>query len=299
VRALSTSRPPPPEPGWSSAVVERVVDVGAVRRILFRADADFSFAAGQWVDLEVCSAPDLPLGGFSPISADAALTAASLGGGSASAAVIAAARAAALPLFELAVRRGRHPTTAHLHSPALAPGRSRVFVRTGGRFHEPLRAALAEPGARPRCLAFFAGGVGAAPLLSMLLSAASSPPGCSVVFCYTARTRADLVFAEELRALARLLGPRRLLLFLSVSREAGDGEALPEQPWSPGEHVNAGRPSRERVLAALALGERACGDSPGGARAPTLAFVCGPPAYTDAVVGFADGAAALHFERWW
>ena len=143
-----------------------------------------------------------------------------------------------------------------------------------GRFGLP-----PEPGAR-RTLLFCAAGSGITPILSILRATLAREAGRAILL-YANRTRASIMFRAEIEALKdRYLD--RLAVAHFLSREIQDGSAL----------ARLDPPALRRLLTATA---------PGGV---DHAFLCGPPALTDALAdaltdALADVAVAgrVHRER--
>jgi ferredoxin-NADP reductase len=131
----------------------------------------------------------------------------------------------------------------------LRPGSQLTIARPAGRFVYP------KDDERP--LVLLAGGIGITPLLSMLRHGLSAQPGRPIALLYSARTVADLAFADELL----LLGRRhpQLAVHLLATRER------PEAPFLHG------RIDGETIARLV----------PGAAEAITM--ICGPQAMIDAL----------------
>jgi uncharacterized protein len=133
---------------------------------------------------------------------------------------------------------------------------------TAGAFLEiegPFGSVTLPPAAADAPLLLVAGGTGIAPLRSMLWEALLRTPAAAVTLIYSARTRDDLAFGEELSALEEA---GRLQLHLTTTREPG-GE---------GPH---GRVDAEFLRRTLPSPDARC-------------YVCGPDAFmreiTDALI---------------
>jgi ferredoxin-NADP reductase len=118
-------------------------------------------------------------------------------------------------------------------------------------------------------LLLVAGGSGVVPLMAMLRHRAAAGSDVPVRLLLSARTDADVIYADELRALAER--DDGLEVFITLTREA-------PPDWSGGR----GRLDGETLRALAWPAERR-----------PLAFVCGPTAFVEAV---ADGLAALGHE---
>lgn len=158
------------------------------------------------------------------------------------------------------------------------------MVRPGGTF----TASEAELSGG---LLFVAGGIGITPLYSILRHAAEDRrPNFRAHLLYSAEEPAELALAREIDALAAGSGgaigvAKHVTGATWRGREAEWGGA-----WGP-----VGR-------AELAAGIRAVAREGGGAD-DFSAFVCGPPAMTDAMVeelaGLGVPEPRIRFERWW
>ena len=126
------------------------------------------------------------------------------------------------------------------------------------------RGGFVLPAPLPRRLVMLAAGSGITPLMAMLRDLAQRRADCDVLLVASARTADDLVFAEELRAMAR----RGNRLQLHTRFTARDGRLEPDR------------------LAQLA---REAGDAP--------AFACGPDGFVAAVREAWAGQGAGHLLR--
>lgn len=119
------------------------------------------------------------------------------------------------PGFELTVERLEDGEVSPFLTDRLRPGDA-VEVRgpIGGHF-----VWAAARASRP--LLLVAGGTGIVPLMCMLRHRRSSTEGVPAALLYSCRTRDEVVFRDELAALAR--GDRALELTLTLTRDAGPG----------------------------------------------------------------------------
>jgi ferredoxin-NADP reductase len=123
------------------------------------------------------------------------------------------------------------------------------------------------------------GGSGVVPLVCMLRHRAARGSTVPAALVYSARTAADLIFGDELRALARRADG--FALFATLTREA-----------NPPACVRVGRISADLLRAALAHL-----DTP-----PKIVFVCGANAFVetaaDMLIGLGIPVAAIRTERY-
>lgn len=126
-------------------------------------------------------------------------------------------------------------------------------------------------GVLPKLL-FLGAGSGITPLMSLLRQLAQDGMPADVVLMYYVRTRQDLIFANELQALAAQHPTLRVQPVFEMEPELADGEL-------------SGRPSRAQFDDVVAdLAER-------------HVFVCGPTGFMNAVRDLCDGIApAFHAE---
>ena len=126
-----------------------------------------------------------------------------------------------------------------------------------------------------RHVLFVAGGSGIAPLRSMLRNLLADRRPHRIAFTYSARSRRELAYASELKALA---DSGRIHLLLTTTRETGEG-------W----RGHRGRIGRDALAALLAGHDPQC-------------FLCGPPAFVRdlpaLLVGLGVTARHIHTERW-
>ncbi|KAL7551885.1 hypothetical protein ACHAWF_015095 [Thalassiosira exigua] len=262
----------------------------------------FAFLPGQWVDFRPrpCSTWEPPssrgIGGYSLTSAPSSL-----------------------PALELAIRRSRHPV-AKWASVDARPG-DEVDVRAGGTFAYDRPAGkydgVAAGGRRNRRRTLFvAGGVGINPLLSMIRqwredraerSDGDDPSRAALL--YSARTREEFLFLDELRSWARD-EKSGLRVTCSVSRGgaitgSNEGTIL----------FNGGRINETMIRDAVEwLNESRDEDVAQGEKEEMVedgttiadaAYVCGPPGMPESVAEILVGEALVRsaddvrFEKWW
>jgi len=206
------------------------------------------YRAGQWLDLLVDRDGELLVGGYS-------LTSSPLVQGS----------------VEIAVKRAReHAATRYLHERA-AVG-ERVLI-AGGQGQCTFEAGMAP------ALVLLAGGIGITPLMSIVRYAREAAPEVAITLLHSAGVADELLFREELTALAEASGGRLRCRFL-VSRGSG--------PLPAG--VERGRIDRDR-LGAFAIDRDA------------VCYVCGPPGMIDdlerALLTLGVERGRIRYERWW
>lgn len=134
-------------------------------------DAPFAFHAGQWVDLFAQVDGETRVGGYSMTSAPAEA-----------------------PRFQLAVQYSpRHAVTRWLHEEARVGDEVTVSAGQGPFFYEP---------AMGRELVLLGAGIGVTPLVSIFRHAAQVAPEARVLLVHSVAESAELLFREELRAVA-------------------------------------------------------------------------------------------------
>lgn len=240
-----------------SARVERILPLSATTKQLSLAvPRELGFQPGQWIDFIIPGEP--VVGGYSICSAPQQLY--------------------THGTLDIVVKRSPHPPAVWVHDKC-QPGMS-VQLRVGGDvFLQP--SMLADGSA----LLFVAGGIGISPLLGMLRAAALARPPARTALLYTAADPAELIFREELQALAA--GPAQLDLSLFATRSTGQNALAAGQP-----PLQTRRISIDDIAAAM---QRL------GGPASTHVFLCGPPKMLDALAGPVRmmQPRGVHFEKWW
>ena len=321
VKRFSTSSTPllPLDDNWHRAHVVKIIETsGSARRITFRAETSgtgqFTFLAGQWVDLEIPVAPgeeEFPIGGYSLASPDASC--------SKNERLLKLFSFPYLPNFELGIKKARkHPTTNHLHS-KLQVG-DRVNVKVGGRaFPEPLgllinrlkARGVKARGVNREHVLMIAGGVGITPLYSMMLSLLSAKMDeldlqIKISLIYSAQSEADFLFLEELKVLQKHFqnsvkngADSALSLFFLTATGREEMNVSQLKPWTESlQEINHGQLNRERLLNLVKAEENTSTQT-----CTTSCFVCGPPSLIDDVVKFAENSRStpkldVFHEKW-
>ena len=209
--------------------------------LLWVQDPAFSFRPGQWVDLHVPGI-DRP-GGYSLTTTPT--------------------RLAESRCIGLAVKRSAHPVCRWLHQQA---GKGDVVhLAVGGEVYWT---------PSPRKDVLVAGGIGITACWSIFQAAVTSG-SAPVCLIHGAHSRADLLFADQIRALTATRAEVDYLPVLSGGDPDWDGAV-------------------GRVDAALLAGRLSPGDR---------LWLCGPPPMVDDLAAAAReiGLAAddIHFESWW
>ena len=318
VKRFSTSSTPllQLDDNWHRAHVVKIIETsGSARRITFRAEPSgtgkhqFTFLAGQWVDLEIPVTPgeeEFPIGGYSLASPDASC--------SKNERLSKLFSFPYLPNFELGIKKARkHPTTNHLHS-KLQVG-DRVNVKVGGRaFPEPLGLLinrLKARGVNREHVLMIAGGVGITPLYSMMLSLLSAKMDeldlqIKISLIYSAQSEADFLFLEELKVLQKHFqnnvkngADSALSLFFLTATGREEMNVSQLKPWTESlQEINHGQLNRERLLNLVKAEENTSTQA-----CTTSCFVCGPPSLIDDVVKFAENSRStpkldVFHEKW-
>ncbi|XP_069505003.1 oxidoreductase NAD-binding domain-containing protein 1 isoform X1 [Ambystoma mexicanum] len=237
----------------------------AVKRVrLAVGNSEFTFKAGQWVDLFIPGVPKV--GGFSICSSPAMLK-----------------EEGAL---ELAVKHNLHPPAHWIHTRCTLD--SEVALRVGGDFFFDPQSC--DP---PVNLLLIAGGVGINPLFSILLHVAdlhhsrerlgSGFQMGSVKLHYSAKNTSELLFKKKI---LELMGqfPGKIACSFHVTQQ--NAQVCTElQPY-----VTEGRIS-EKDLATSVHDTN------------NLYYICGPPPMIEAVCGQLEGMRVprerIRFEKWW
>jgi ferredoxin-NADP reductase len=170
--------------------------------------------------------------------------------------------------FELAIKRARqHPATRAMHERVQVGD---VLQYRGGQGSFCYRSELGER------LLLIAGGIGITPILSILRHMDETRPAARIHLAYAATRPEELAFRAEIDA---IVGRRAGYQVHYRVSEAGPG------PWSASlGHIDG------PLLDRLDFGP------------DTQAFVCGPTAMTEAMLGLLRerglAEAQLHRERW-
>ena len=203
-----------------------------------------SFSPGQWVDFYADVGGEIAVAGYSITSSP------SRRGD-----------------FELAVKMvGENPVTHYVHGSARVG--DEVEVEVGGDFL--YTADMGGP------LALVAGGIGITPLMSIVRYVDETAPGVRLTLLYSARTPDELLFRDELEAIAR--SNPNIHCHFTVTR--------------PGASEWTGRVGRiDRTMA-----------SDAGVDAESLFFICGPLPMLDDMIGMATSLGAhpsrIRYEGW-
>ena len=203
----------------------------------------FNFVAGQWVDMFI---PGIEaVGGYSIVSAPCQL-----------------------PLLELAIKASRHPAAAWVTEEASVG--SVVALRVGGSFVLPMP--------RPPRNLFIAGGVGLTPLYAMIHQLASEDADHQVALIHTTGKSSELLFREELQALA-MANPDRVRVDSLTTKEGATADRRIDRP-----------------LIAEAIKWL------GGAE-DVVVYVCGPKGMPEAMVELCASCGIpprdVRYEKWW
>ncbi|GFR67475.1 oxidoreductase NAD-binding domain-containing protein 1-like [Elysia marginata] len=246
----------------AKAVVSEIKNLSKTVKLLkLRVDdKNFSFKAGQWVDMFIPGVKTV--GGFSMSSPPHLLT--------------------ETGHLHLAVKFSTHPPALWVHTECEVG--SQVRMRVGGDFHYPL-----EPGTQQGDLLLVAGGVGVNPLYSMLqhfvYSLGKEEGSClkdrSAYMLYSAKDEDELIFKDELMSIADTV--RNFNLSLYSSRE----KPTPSSLVSYG-HIESS--DVHRALSKLDITQTdvfLCGPLP---------FIEDMKAHCESV-GVPENK--MHFEQWW
>ena len=203
-----------------------------------------SFSPGQWVDFYADMGGEVAVAGYSITSSPSRTSG-----------------------FELAVKLvGENPVTHYVHKRAMVG--DVVEVAVGGEFL--YTADMGGP------LVLVAGGIGITPLMSIVRYVDESVPGVRLTLLYSAKTPDELLFKEELEAIAR--GNPNVRCHFSVTQPDGTD-------WTG----RAGRIDRQMAEAA-------------GVDAGSLFFICGPPPMIADMVRLATSLGAhssrIRYEGW-
>ena len=203
-----------------------------------------SFSPGQWVDFYADLDGEVAVAGYSITSPPSQTSG-----------------------FELAVKLvGENPVTHYVHERVKVG--DVVEVAVGGEFL--YTADMGGP------LVLVAGGIGITPLISIVRYVDESVPGVRLTLLYSAKTPDELLFREELEAIAR--GNSNVSCHFSVTLPDGTD-------WAG----RTGRIDREMAEAA-------------GVEAGSLFFICGPPPMIADMVRLATSLGAhpsrIRYEGW-
>lgn len=279
----------------------------------------FRYNAGQWVDFAIPSVP--VVGGYSIVSSP-------LNSEEGASDMVRTVfendiRCARLPYFDLAVKIGRHPPAAWVHSKAKV--NDIVAVRPGGSFClSSINAVDPVTGEqRYNHLVLIAGGVGINPLYSMLLSLAwdyscrhslpevvnskgaerISPP-FKITLIYSCRNRAEVLFLQQLQELYSNVLKGLFRVHITLTRESHEYQDYDVRSgintksdlhlkcqWDP-TALYRGRINKDLIARAIFENEQGHVGTIGSALPSSSVFqagktgvvVCGPPTMTDSIV---------------
>lgn len=158
----------------TATLLQVTPDTPTIKRFVFdvRAEDDFSYLPGQWIDLFLEIDGKTHVGGYSLTSVPGEVN----------------------TRIELAIQTSaKHPVTHYLCEEA-QPG-LKVHISQGQG------ACVYDPDMGDQ-LVLIAGGVGITPLMSILRSAVMLSPDAPVALLYSAHTPEDFAFAEAIQALA-------------------------------------------------------------------------------------------------
>jgi len=266
------------EPGASAAMIKCVSQITPTVKLLeLQVNESLRrFSPGQWVDLFIPGQPIV--GGYSILSTQHEL-----------------------PLLRLAVKNGKHPPTAWCFNDAKVG--DKVEVRVGGTFGLDFECSTSTSGAAmpafalpadTRRVVLIAGGIGINPLYSMLKqfthmvehSPAHAGMPEEVVLLYGARSRDELAFEKDIRALALQFPERVQVTFVVPEDCSGEDTKTPSSRF-----VQESKLTRDLVAGVVDPTRK------------SLFFLCGPRAMIEAVEEDCalSGVAKdrIHYERWW
>lgn len=155
-------------------------------------EEEFDFLPGQWIDLLVPIRGRVHIGGYS-------ITSSPLQKGQ----------------IELAIRKAHHnPVTRYLHEQARVGDVVGISAAQGNFYYHPQMGDN---------LVLIGGGIGIAPLMSIIRFVTESNPVARVKFLYSIRTPEEFVFRKELQALAQQFPGFRLNVTVTGATS---------EPWS-------------------------------------------------------------------
>uniref|UniRef100_A0A3Q4BX12 Oxidoreductase NAD-binding domain-containing protein 1 n=1 Tax=Mola mola TaxID=94237 RepID=A0A3Q4BX12_MOLML len=236
-----------------------------VKRLRIAVHPDFSFKAGQWVDLLIPGVEKV--GGFSMCSGPGLLQREGV--------------------IELAVKYSKHPPAHWVHTTCTVG--SQVAMRVGGDFY--FDPSLSDPSVD---LLLVAGGVGINPLYSILLhttdllhlnqaSGGQNYNISSVHLCYSAKNTQELLFKSSIIEACQEF-PDKFSCDFHVTQQSTDVDPYLQA------FLSRGRITKEQLQARV---------DPQS----TLCFLCGPPpmieAISKALQQFGLPKDKILFEKWW
>ncbi|XP_075900211.1 oxidoreductase NAD-binding domain-containing protein 1 [Nelusetta ayraudi] len=264
-RTASNSRQSALYPAQVCGIVN---ESATVKRLRIAVHPEFTFRAGQWVDLFIPGVDTV--GGFSMCSSPGLLQREGV--------------------VELAVKYSRHPPAHWVHSQCTVG--SKVAMRVGGDFF--FDPAPSDPAVD---LLLVAGGVGINPLYSIMLHAADllevvggdaggggrSHNVGAVHLCYSAKSNEELLFKNSIMEACRRF-PDNISCNFHVTQQSSEVE--PDlRPF-----LHRGRISEEELRARVDPHR-------------TLCFLCGPPPMIEDVsrrlLDLELPRDRILFEKWW
>jgi ferredoxin-NADP reductase len=206
---------------------------------------DFSFHPGQWVDCYAEIDGELLVAGYTLTSS-----------------------AAVRETIELAVREGDNPVTRFIHGEAVVGDTLHV---DGGQGDVYYTRGMGD------ALVLIAGGIGITPLVSMVRTVRDSYPDVEATLIYSARSSRDLLFMEELDAMAEA-NERIRCLFTVTGPDVGE--------WAG----RRGRIDRSLIQEAGVVSE-------------SLFFISGPAPMAETMMGILRDLGvppdSIRYEQWW
>ena len=196
-------------------------------------------------------------------------------------------------LVQVAIKLSRHPPAQWMHE-KIDIG-SELGIRAGGE------CVLADESETTPSL-FIAGGIGVAPLHSMLQERLAwlgdgPPPTSPTLLLYSVTTQEELLFVDSLSNMAR--SNPRFSVRLYFTQPLPDEEV--PYPVYKGFPVIGGRITRAHLDEAMASNGMLA-----GGQDPARAYLCGPPNMVDTVEALlVEGSTPMvlpdriHYERWW
>jgi ferredoxin-NADP reductase len=240
---------------WARRILRITVKISDIKQETptiksFRFDLggqDFSFKSGQWVDFFLRIEGAEAVGGFSITS-----------------------NPTHKEYIDLAIKlEGHNPVTNHLHNEARVG--DEVDIQIGGNFYYTRDMGDS--------IVLLGGGIGLTPLMSIVRYVDEDAPNTKLDLVYSVRNPDELLFREELEAMAERIP--RIRNFFSVTRPRPVGES-----WE-------GRTGR--IHGGLLLDE--------GIDLDAIFYLCGPPEMIQSmlsmlgVLGVAE--SRIRYEQWW